>query len=108
MLPCHLASGKTGSKSSFMHYVYILESLVDGDFYKGSTEDYMKRVNEHNNGESNFTRTKMPWKLVFVRLFETKKAALVEEKRLKKCNKEYLRWLITQPQNILNNTGLQI
>ena len=86
-----------------MYYVYILESLVDGDFYKGSTEDYIKRLNEHNNGESQFTRSKMPWKLIFARQFEAKREALIEEKRLKKCNKDYLRWLLTQPVNILNN-----
>ena len=84
-----------------MHYVYILESIVDGDFYKGSTEDYLKRLVEHNNGESKFTRTKMPWKLIFVREFDTKREALIEEKRIKKCNKEYLRWLIQQPVNII-------
>ena len=89
-----------------MYYVYIIESAVDGDFYKGSTEDYNKRLHEHNNGESQFTRSKVPWKLVFLKVFETKQATLIEEKRLKKCNKEYLRWLITQPQNILNNIGL--
>ena len=89
-----------------MYYVYIIESAVDWDFYKGSTKDYDKRLHEHNNGESQFTRSKIPWKLVFLKVFETKQATLIEEKRLKKCNKEYLRWLITQPQNILNNIGL--
>ncbi|MEI7965714.1 MAG: GIY-YIG nuclease family protein [Chitinophagaceae bacterium] len=84
-----------------MFYVYILESEIDGDFYKGSTEDYVKRLAEHNRGESQFTRSKMPWKLIFVREFNDKRAALIEEKRLKKCNKEYLRWLILQPVNVL-------
>ena len=84
-----------------MFYVYILESEIDGDFYKGSTEDYVKRIAEHNRGESQFTRSKMPWKLIFVREFNDKRAALIEEKRLKKCNKEYLRWLILQPVNVL-------
>ncbi|MEP7254870.1 MAG: GIY-YIG nuclease family protein [Ferruginibacter sp.] len=84
-----------------MYYVYILESSVDSDFYKGSTKDYLKRLIEHNSGQSKFTKTKIPWKLVFVQGFNTKKDALVEEKRLKKCNKEYLRWLIIQPVNII-------
>ena len=86
-----------------MYYVYILESLVDGDFYKGSTSDYVKRVEEHNRGESKFTRSKMPWKLIFVQIFETKSEALIQEKKLKRCNKEYLRQLIKQPINILNH-----
>jgi len=69
-----------------MYYVYILESLKDGDFYKGSTEDYLKRIQEHNNGENQFTRSKMPWKLIFVQKFETKTEALIREKKLKRCN----------------------
>lgn len=85
-----------------MYYVYILESLVDGDFYKGSTEDYLKRVDQHNDGQSQFTKSKMPWKLVFVQVFVTKKEALIQEKKLKRSNKVYLQWLIKQPVNILN------
>ena len=85
-----------------MYYVYILESLIDGDFYKGYTSDYIKRVEQHNNGESDFTKTKMPWRLVFLQAFETKKEALIQEKKLKKCNKQYLVWLISQPVNQLN------
>jgi putative endonuclease len=84
-----------------MYYVYILESEKDGDLYKGSTGNYVKRLEQHNNGESQFTRTKKPWKLVFVQAFETKSLALIQEKKLKRCNKEYLRWLIQQPVNIL-------
>ena len=85
-----------------MYYVYILESLVDGDFYKGCSENYEKRLEEHNSGHSQFTRTKMPWQLIFIQAFGTKKEALIREKQLKRCNKEYLRWLVQQPVNILN------
>jgi predicted GIY-YIG superfamily endonuclease len=45
----------------------------------------------------------MPWKLIFVIEFESKRDALIEEKRLKRSNKIYLQWLIKQPVNILNN-----
>ena len=89
-----------------MYYVYILESLVDGDFYKGYTDNYEKRLGEHNSGESRFTRSKMPWRLIFVESFEVKRDALIREKQLKKCNKQYLHWLIKQPSNILNNKNL--
>jgi putative endonuclease len=86
-----------------MFYVYIIESLVDGDFYKGYASDYLKRLEQHNKGESQFTKSKCPWKLVFVQSFETKREALIQEKKLKRCNKEYLKWLIDQPFNILKN-----
>jgi putative endonuclease len=85
-----------------MYFVYILESLVDGDFYKGSCSDYLKRLAEHNNGESKFTSSKMPWKLIFVMAFETKRRALIEEKRIKRCNKKYLKWFINSEANIFN------
>jgi putative endonuclease len=85
-----------------MYFVYIIESESDGDYYKGITLDYQKRLIQHNQGESAFTRSKKPWKLVFVRKFETKQDALKEEKRLKRCNKKYLQWIITQKVNILN------
>jgi predicted GIY-YIG superfamily endonuclease len=42
--------------------------------------------------------------LVFVQSFLTKREALIQEKKLKRCNKEYLNWLINQPVNILNNS----
>ena len=84
-----------------MYYVYILESLSNGDYHKGSTENYLERLEEHNRGESQYTRSLRPWKLIFVQAFETKAEALKREKQLKKCNKEYLRWLINQPVNIL-------
>ena len=43
----------------------------------------------------------MPWKLVYVELHETKRYALIREKKLKKSKTEYIEWLITQPTNIL-------
>jgi putative endonuclease len=90
-----------GKKSSCIYYVYILESLLTGNFYKGFTCDYLKRLDEHNKGKSQYTRSQIPWKLVFVQAFGTKREALIEERRIKKGNKTYLRWLINQPVNIL-------
>ena len=86
-----------------MYYVYILESLVDGDYYKGSTADYIKRLEEHNRGFNQFTRCKMPWKLIFVQEFSSKSEALIQEKKYKRCNEIYLNWLLGQPVNILNS-----
>ena len=86
-----------------MYYVYMLESELDGDIYKGITFDYIKRLEQHNEGSSKFTKSKRPWRLIFVQVVQTKKDALQEEKRLKKCNKKYLVWLIGQKVNILNN-----
>ena len=85
-----------------MYYVYIIESQQSGIFYKGSTSDYNRRLTEHNENINTYTKEKGPWKLIFVQEFETKSQALLKEKKLKRCNKDYLRWLIEQPVNILN------
>lgn len=89
-----------------MYYVYILESLSNGDFYKGSTENYVERLKQHNLGESQYTRSLGPWKLIFVQAFETKTEALKREKRLKRYNKVYLQWLIDQPCNLIDELKL--
>jgi putative endonuclease len=83
-------------------FVYIIESEVDGDFYKGTSENYYKRLDEHNKGLSIFTSTKRPWKLRFAQMFPTKKETLVREKQLKRQNRRYLEWLVSQSVNILN------
>jgi putative endonuclease len=85
-----------------MYYVYIIESLQFSIFYKGSTSDYERRLAEHNEGRNDYTRGKGPWQLIFVQEFEIKSEALIQEKKLKRCNKDYLRWLVLQPVNILN------
>ena len=87
-----------------MYFVYILESEVDGDYYKGFTTDYLKRLEQHNNRESNYTKSKIPWKLIFVQEFKYKSDALILEKKLKRCNKKYLLWLTEQEVNILNKS----
>jgi len=81
------------------YYVYIIESIVDGTYYKGSTQNPLLRLERHNNGESKYTSKKMPWKLVYLRMFATKTEALKEELRLKKTNRKYLSWLISTDSN---------
>ncbi|MBL7903394.1 MAG: GIY-YIG nuclease family protein, partial [Bacteroidales bacterium] len=53
---------------------------------KGVTEDPLRRLWEHNNNKSRFTAGKGPWVLVYTKTFETKKQALIEERRIKGLN----------------------
>jgi putative endonuclease len=75
-------------------FIYILKSEIDGDFYKGITENIEHRLLEHNTGQSKFTSTKMPWQLVYSKEIESKKEAIIEEKRIKRLNKKSLFKLI--------------
>jgi putative endonuclease len=63
-------------------------------------------LNQHNDNLSDYTKGKGPWRLVFVQEFELQKEALIQEKKLKRCNKKYLQWLIRQPVNILNKNKM--
>ncbi|MBI4134690.1 MAG: GIY-YIG nuclease family protein [Candidatus Sungbacteria bacterium] len=48
-----------------LFWVYILESLKDGDRYVGYTTDLRRRLEEHNRGESFSTKPRMPLKLIY-------------------------------------------
>ena len=84
-----------------MYYVYILRSKSDGTYYKGYTEDYAKRLAEHNSGLSKYTSGKMPWEMIYLEAHTTKKAALIREKKLKRCKSDYFEWLVMQDSNLL-------
>ena len=86
---------------SMPFYVYIIESETTGLYYKGFSENYLQRLEEHNSNRSRFTGGKGPWKLIYVEEFLTKKEALIREKKIKHANKDYLRWLTSQPRNLL-------
>ena len=82
------------------YYVYIIQSKMDNSFYKGFTENPLKRVAQHNAGEMNYSSKKIPWKIVGLFLFETKKEALIAEKKLKKYDHSRLVALINSDKNI--------
>jgi putative endonuclease len=44
--------------------VYVIEN-ANGRFYIGLSEDVQKRVLQHNEGVSKWTKGKGPWKLVW-------------------------------------------
>jgi len=82
-------------------YVYILQSDVDSSYYKGYSENPSLRLIFHNNGLSKYTSKKMPWKLVCIISFTTKKEALSAEKRYKKYPLKSLVAVINSEKNIV-------
>jgi len=71
-----VAKSEVGQYNLPMHYVYILKSEKDGSLYKGSTSDIKKRLAEHNSGNSKYSSSKKPFKLIWYGAFLTKKQAL--------------------------------
>ena len=75
-----------------MHYVYIIESISTGGWYFGSTADPEIRLEYHNRGWNRSTRSRGPWKVIFLREFETVATAYQFELELKRLrNKGFIR-----------------
>jgi predicted GIY-YIG superfamily endonuclease len=66
-----------------MYFVYILRSQKDKTLYTGFTRNIHKRILEHNQGASGYTKTKMPWKLIWCGIFPNEHRAALFEKYLK-------------------------
>ena len=50
---------------SVMFYVYTLQSKKNTKLYTGSTKDLRKRLSQHNKEESGWTKSGIPWKLIY-------------------------------------------
>ena len=65
-------------------YVYILQSLKDGSYYIGSTNNLEDRIERHNQGRSQYTRTKTPWELVHSEEHQDRSSAAKREEQIKR------------------------
>jgi len=75
-----------------MWYVYVLESLKDGKWYTGSTDDLKRRLKEHQKGHVEATRNRRPLKLLYYEACINEKTTIEREKYLKTAwGKRYLR-----------------
>ena len=66
------------------YYIYILQSLKDGSYYIGSTQDLEERLERHNQGRSKYTKMKRPWKLVYFEERPDRSAAVIRENEIKR------------------------
>ena len=65
------------------HFVYILQSEKDGRYYIGETHDIGGRVAFHNAGLQRSTRSRIPFKLLYVEQWPNRGEALKREKEIK-------------------------
>ena len=72
-----------------MFYVYVLQSMVDGDCYIGLTSDLKRRFAEHNSGKSRSTRFRGPFKLCYYEAYASEKDARSRERNLKLRSRAY-------------------
>ena len=67
-----------------MFYVYIIKSLRFNKYYIGYTGNIKKRLNYHNKGSNQSTKTYRPYKLIYLEKYNTKTEAIKREKQIKK------------------------
>lgn len=74
-----------------MAFVYILKSLKTKKYYVGCTENFERRINEHNSGFVQSTKVLRPLKLMLVQEFDSLSLARKIESKLKKLKrKDYI------------------
>ncbi len=75
-----------------MHYVYVLQSQADQQFYTGCTSDLRKRLEQHTAGKVPSTKERRPLKLIYYEASLSKDDAFHREKYLKTTyGKRYIR-----------------
>ncbi len=81
------------------YFVYIIESLKDGSYYVGSTQDLSERMERHNQGRSTYTKSKRPWELAYTEECPDRSRAVHREKEIKaRKSKEYIERLVRAPR----------
>ncbi len=71
-----------------MNYAYMVE-CSDGSYYCGWTNDLEKRIKAHNAGKgAKYTRPRLPVKLVYYEVLDTKEEAMSREWHLKRLSRK--------------------
>ncbi|MBI5198422.1 MAG: GIY-YIG nuclease family protein [Nitrospirae bacterium] len=65
------------------YFVYILRSLKDGSIYVGISKDPEQRLQNHNYGDSKYTKGHRPYELIYKEKFIDRVSARKREKYLK-------------------------
>jgi len=87
-------------KSLQVHfYLYVIQS-ASGKYYKGVSGHPLLRLAQHNNDEVQSTSGQGPWRFAGVFLFESKREALIQERKLKKYSREKLENWMSGRENI--------
>lgn len=80
--------------------VYFLKSLKNGRYYIGSTIDINRRLVEHNNGKSRYTKYSIPFQLVFKQNYSTLEEARMIERKIKRLKRKDILERIINEGNI--------
>ena len=66
-----------------MYYTYVLQSKISGQLYTGYISDLRKRLKQHSNGKSIYTKSRGPYRLIYYEACLNKTDAISRELYLK-------------------------
>ena len=66
-----------------MYFLYIIESIANGRWYIGSSDNPERRLTEHNRGTTRSTKPYIPYRLIYIEKFDTKTDARKREYAVK-------------------------
>ena len=66
--------------------VYVLSSISAKKSYVGFTNDLKKRLEQHNQGLSTYTKVHGPWKVIYTEVYNNREDANKREKYLKSAS----------------------
>ncbi len=81
--PATLARSDCGQVNGMFYYTYVLLSEFDNNHYIGWTVDLKQRIDKHNRGLVQATKSRRPLKLVYFEACLFEKQAIAREKQLK-------------------------
>jgi len=64
-------------------FVYLLKNRTDGTWYLGWTTHILRRLVEHNEGQTFSTKRNAPWQLMGFDIYPTSEQAKIRERALK-------------------------
>ena len=72
-----------GRKLIKMFYTYILQNTGSKRYYIGATNNILRRIEEHNRGQTKSTRQKNKWILIYSEQYITSIEAKKRERMIK-------------------------
>ena len=78
------------------YYTYILYSESINKYYVGYTNNFERRIIEHNRIKGKFTDNGIPWEIVHIEIFKNRIDAHQRELQIKnKKSRKYIEWIIS-------------
>ena len=77
-----------------MYFVYAIKSSLTNRIYIGQSNDFKRRLNDHNKGIVRSTKQDRPWELIALQKVNNRNRARWKERQMKKSKDVRDKWMI--------------